>query len=770
MREVPLKTLLELARFEKETAVEQLLARAEFVELQRLTRGAQRNRVIQSRSCHTSSFLRVLLAALRSPRPRDESEFLSALVVLAAQSTDFANDSVKNDVLAAIWIETANARRIYGDLIHAQAVLSRAQEHLAAGTGAPSIKERWLSIAASLLTDCGERAEASAYLEQCLSLQERRNDWPLVARTLVKMAHSLVDDHPERALSLLDRARVLSPAEEIGLNWLLESIRTECLVTLGQVEEALRGFERAEALRPLQRRPNARLRSAFTAARLLECLGRMQEAEVLFDEVVAGDLEQGLYKDALLDLLYVFGFHVRLGSPERAADLSRRTLREIERQDYVVHEQLQSVWEKLIEVARGCSLDDRVLAQARRYLGSHWKHPAPTEPTFESQERGTISPVQSAVPANEKLVAALLARARWALIRRMARREQHLQVDQSTACHTRAFVEVLLAEIGAAESRDASEFVASLALTAAKAMIEPAAIKHDLQGQIWTEVANARRIGAEWSRALVALRRASDHLAQGSGDLLLAARVRSVEASLRADQGHRAEAVVLLDRCQKLYEALGVWHLVARTLVQMAHGLVDTEPERGLALVDKALPLIPAADSVLRWLAESIRTECLIERNEVGPALQAFHLAESFREKNPREDAARRSNFTAARLLEALGHVRQAERLFDGVIADAFEHEAYREGFLDLLYLFSFHVRLGAAQKAMTLCRFALAQLQRFEIGHEQLRAVWMELSEATSKRAVTLEALAEVREYLLAHWRAPAAKTPKFSFGQGLS
>src|SRR6476660_6246716 len=44
--EVPLKTLLELAAFEKETAVEQLLARAELADLRRLTRGAQKERII----------------------------------------------------------------------------------------------------------------------------------------------------------------------------------------------------------------------------------------------------------------------------------------------------------------------------------------------------------------------------------------------------------------------------------------------------------------------------------------------------------------------------------------------------------------------------------------------------------------------------------------------------------------------------------------------------------------------------------------------------
>src|SRR5262245_36553663 len=97
-REVPLKTLLELATFERETAVEQLLARAEFADLRRQTRAVQKERVIHSRSCHTTVFLSVLLAALRAPHPREEAELLNSLAVLAAQGmgakdgTAFKND------------------------------------------------------------------------------------------------------------------------------------------------------------------------------------------------------------------------------------------------------------------------------------------------------------------------------------------------------------------------------------------------------------------------------------------------------------------------------------------------------------------------------------------------------------------------------------------------------------------------------------------------------------------------------------------------------
>jgi hypothetical protein len=50
-------------------------------ELRRLTRGAQKERVILSRFCHSPAFLDALLDALRSPQSREESESLANLAV-----------------------------------------------------------------------------------------------------------------------------------------------------------------------------------------------------------------------------------------------------------------------------------------------------------------------------------------------------------------------------------------------------------------------------------------------------------------------------------------------------------------------------------------------------------------------------------------------------------------------------------------------------------------------------------------------------------------
>jgi hypothetical protein len=104
-REGPLKALVELIRLESEKVEETLLARADWSSFRGLTRKAQKDRVIQSRACHSRAFLEVLLAELRSTTSsREESEFLASLASLAVQGMDARKYTaeLKNDLLGGV--------------------------------------------------------------------------------------------------------------------------------------------------------------------------------------------------------------------------------------------------------------------------------------------------------------------------------------------------------------------------------------------------------------------------------------------------------------------------------------------------------------------------------------------------------------------------------------------------------------------------------------------------------------------------------------------
>jgi tetratricopeptide (TPR) repeat protein len=369
----------------------------------------------------------------------------------------------------------------------------------------------------------------------------------------------------------------------------------------------------------------------------------------------------------------------------------------------------------------------------------------------------------------ENALEGLVARAEWSSFRDLTRQAQRDRVIQSRACHSRAFLEILLAELRSASAWKDSEFFANLALLAVQGMDAkkcPTPFKNDLLAGIWTELANTRRIGSEWHHATAALQKAEQYLAEGTGNPLPRARMLSIAASLRAEQGHLSEAVALLERCRQVYETSKDWHWVARTLVKMAYVLMETEPEHELVILDQAAPLIPAEDATLRWIAANLRTEGLIEIGQIEQALLVFQEAESLLAAQTRPNAKLRNTFTAARLLEALGRIKEAEKLFEEVIAEGLEREWYKDAFLDLLYLFGFHIRTGATEKAVAVCQRALAQLDLLELGHDQLRAVWTQLRDAAGRQALSSQSLAMARSYLRVHWKHPAAKTPVFTSG----
>ncbi|HEV7506843.1 MAG TPA: hypothetical protein VGS07_18275 [Thermoanaerobaculia bacterium] len=164
---------------------------------------------------------------------------------------------------------------------------------------------------------------------------------------------------------------------------------------------------------------------------------------------------------------------------------------------------------------------------------------------------------------SEKVVESLMARAEWSSFRALTRKAQKDRVILSRACHSWAFLEVLLAALLAASSREESELLAGLASLAVQGMDAgkyPAALKNDFLGGVWTELANARRRGAEWHHSDAALRRAEQYLAEGTGNPLPKARALSIAASLRAEQGHLAEALTSWSSAASSMKPAGTGH------------------------------------------------------------------------------------------------------------------------------------------------------------------------------------------------------------------
>jgi tetratricopeptide (TPR) repeat protein len=382
-KEGPLQLVLALLERERRWGMESLAAIAEWAELRRLpSRRSQRERVRMSKTCQTIAFFRHVLSELKEESSWDEAEFLAGLALLSIggmhQRQQIAQNSYE-DLQAETWTAIANARRRAAEWKRTHQALANAERHLKAGTGDLHMRAGLLSISASTLADEGYVSEALGVLGECKAIYGDLLEWAPLARTLVKEANILAGTEPARGLAALDRAAPLIPAEDSYLKLLAELLRVECLIELERPGEALQIYRRCSRLFIVCPQARMRIRSRFTGARLLDALGFKPQAERLFAEVIDQDVEHELYKDAFLDLLYLYGRHVQAGEPEKAVGVCNRALTDSVL-SAVAHEQIKALWTQLLDAAHRQVISRDLLSDLRRYISTHWKHPATTAP------------------------------------------------------------------------------------------------------------------------------------------------------------------------------------------------------------------------------------------------------------------------------------------------------------------------------------------------------------------------------------------------------
>ena len=332
----------------------------------------------------------------------------------------------------------------------------------------------------------------------------------------------------------------------------------------------------------------------------------------------------------------------------------------------------------------------------------------------------------------EALVRSLQARAWVEAIRALPGAEQLRAVRNWKDLRSLSFLEAVIDEATARAIQDPEEGedLARFGLTVA------AALKgnqlgwrglSDLRSKLWATITNARRLRADWQGSSTAIQEARLSLVEGTGDLHAEARLLSVEASLLTDLGRREHAVSLFKQARSLYVQLGDQQLVAKTLVQVANALRDVDPQQAYEIAGEALGLLDRDEARLVMMAQSIRIECLIELGESRQALFAFQAVRSLYEQFPEASIQCRVLFVEARLLEAFGKLREAEKLFEQSVQGFWEARLYKDSLVDRLYLFTFHFNRGALGKAERVCKAGLKQLASID-AQPQMKSVWTEL------------------------------------------
>jgi tetratricopeptide (TPR) repeat protein len=351
------KIVRDLLDLEEQEVVEMLQADAQWTELQPMGPKAQKDRIAVSARCKTPAFARLLLGELRSSSSWEEAERLASLVAASIHAMDPGEfgPALKNDLRGETMIELANSRRRAAKWKRSEDALAKAEAFLAAGTGDRRLQARLLVITATLDADRGRIESAVAGFTISRKLYESLGERALVARTLVQIADTLSEPDPRAGLSYLDEANSYFVAgDPLILNAKL--LRVDCLVWTGRHREASRwllGCERPKNGRML-------IRYRFIEARLLHSLGYRREAERLLNDVVTDDLENELFKDALLDLLYLLKVHISEGDREKATAVCRRALDEPVLAQFS-HDQPKALWRQILAALETPAFDAAVL-------------------------------------------------------------------------------------------------------------------------------------------------------------------------------------------------------------------------------------------------------------------------------------------------------------------------------------------------------------------------------------------------------------------------
>lgn len=230
--------------------------------------------------------------------------------------------------------------------------------------------------------------------------------------------------------------------------------------------------------------------------------------------------------------------------------------------------------------------DDRLLGRVLALAGPA----SPADPDEESGGTETLlsrlARAQSALGRERAEAPGLVDR----LLGEPAPRRREL-AETDPLFHTWGVCELLLERAVAAEDTDpgSSGALAELALAIAEHLDlrhHAAPVVEDLKARAWACLGRALLARPDLEAAGRALQAAASCLAQGTGDLLVEARLLEFEAAVREKEGRPGESAALLKQAASRYREIGDTHLLARVqerreqVLQQAGGRSAARAER----------------------------------------------------------------------------------------------------------------------------------------------------------------------------------------------
>jgi tetratricopeptide (TPR) repeat protein len=358
------------------------------------------------------------------------------------------------------------------------------------------------------------------------------------------------------------------------------------------------------------------------------------------------------------------------------------------------------------------------------------------------------------------------ARAAWSRIRYFTPHQRFKAARETRSLRTAEVARVVLIEAFSAtrnEPKQAEEWASfGIQLLEILSTREVAGDqRRERLGEAYTILGNARRVGHDYQGAAAAIQTAYGHLENNPTAHL--ADLCSIHASLKDAIGDLEGAVWLIERGLEIYTALRNRHGVGRLKVQHANILRETQPTEARVIAADAILVLPRAEVRLEMLARCIISQSFAETRDGKAALTQLEetrpLISQFREAW----LDCRVQFLEALILETLGYIADAERLYREVARLFWLREMYRESFMVRLRLFEFYLRRNRVQEAAEVCSKAVRLLGETD-AHAQMKEVWQRLYEAAEAQAIKIEMCPKIRDYMVRHWAVPAERLPGFA------
>jgi tetratricopeptide (TPR) repeat protein len=305
-------------------------------------------------------------------------------------------------------------------------------------------------------------------------------------------------------------------------------------------------------------------------------------------------------------------------------------------------------------------------------------------------------------------------------------------------------------ERAAAESAPAAAELAELALAVAAMVPEGSGWRLCVEGYTWAFIGNAWRVGNDLHRADEAFRRAAELWVAGrSGDLgfLDGSRLLDLEASLRAGQGRRAEALELLDRALAMCRSEQQTGRVLLKKAKTFEGLGDYE--RSVAALRQAAPLL--GEGCEPRLLLVLRFNLIVNLCHLGRAAEAERLLPEVRELTQRlghELDLVRLRWLEGRVAAGSGRREEAEALLLEV-RDRFWRSGYAfDAALAAVEVAALLAEQGRAAEVKTLVEESLPIFHDLGI-HREARVALDVLHRAAVREKLTVVLSRRVLEYL---------------------